>query len=224
MAASSTLHLGISDDVFAARVRDVFDAIPPAALVANPAQSEMEAFRQALKISLALVVFAAIGGRRDLHHILKLLHMGVLAVDERSRGVDEPFLRAIRSPRSPREDHYTKCVKTWCAMAGHALISMGMPRKEAARKVADVVNRHAFLPRKRSGISVGWRSVLNWMARWDDGDLRFCPPSIAFGDAFNLLEQGQPSAAQRKLLNLLIEGLNERKNFQLYPRETSAVS
>src|ERR1700730_10128606 len=61
-------------ETFATRLREVFDAIPQKALAANPAASEMEAFKHALKISLSLVVFAAMGGRRDLHHIIKSLH------------------------------------------------------------------------------------------------------------------------------------------------------
>jgi hypothetical protein len=45
-----------------------------------------------------------------------------------------------------------------------------------------------------------------------------------FGDAFHLLDQGNPSVARRKLLKVLTEHLNERKNFQMYPPETSVVS
>jgi hypothetical protein len=186
--------------------------------MADPAASDMEAFRRALKICLALVVFAAMGGRRDLQHIIKSLHLGVLAAEDRSRGVDEPLLRARRSPSNPREDQYSRCVKTWSAMACLALVSMGMSRKEAARKVADVVNKHGFLPPKRSGISVVPRSVLNWVARWHDGDLKFYGyAEYEFSEAFHLLDQGRCGAARRKLLSVLIDRLNERKNFQLYP-------
>ena len=225
-AATLTLQLG-NWTSFKARARELFAAIPPAVLAADPAESEMEAFRRALKISLAVVVFAADDRREPQHiilqHLIKSLHKGVLAIEERSRGVDEPFLRATRSPTSPRENQYTKCVKTWCAMAGHALVSMGTPREEAAGNVADIVNKHKFLPTKRSGISIGPRSVLNWMARWDDGDLKF-PYQDEFGDAFHLLDQGRPSAARRKLLKMLTDCLNERKNFQMYPPENSVVS
>ena len=41
------------------------------------------------------------------------------------------------------------------------------------------------------------------------------------GDAFRL---SKPSAARRKLLKVLTDRLNERKNFQMYPPETSVVS
>jgi hypothetical protein len=226
-AAELTLQLGDWES-FKACARDLFAAIPPAVLAADPAESEMESFRRALKISLAVVVFAADDRREPQHiilqHIIKSLHKGVLAIEERSRGVDEPFLRATRSPTSPRENNYTKCVKTWCAMAGHALVSMGIPREEAAGNVADLVNRHKFLPPKRSGISIGPRSVLNWMARWDDGDLKFIWRPDDFGDAFQLFDQGKPSAARRKLLKMLTDHLNERKNFQMYPSENSVVS
>jgi hypothetical protein len=110
-------------------------------------------------------------------------------------------------------------------MAGHALVKMGVRRAEAAQQVADVVKKHRFLPAKRSGSSVGRRSVQNWMARWDDGNLKFlCNPAHEFGDAFDLLDQGRPDAARRKIQNLLADRLNERKSFKLYPRETSAVS
>jgi hypothetical protein len=227
-AATWTLQLGDWTS-FKARARELFAAIPPAVLAADPAESEMEAFRRALKISLAVVVFAADDRREPQHiilqHLIKSLHKGVLAIEERSRGVDEPLLRATRSSTSPRENQYTKCVKTWCAMAGHALVSMGISEKEAAGNVADIVNRHKFLPPKRSGISIGLRSVLNWMARWNDGDLKFpCYPEVEFGDAFHLLDQGNPNVARRKLLKILTDRLNERKNFQMYPLETSAVS
>jgi hypothetical protein len=53
-----TLQLGDWTS-FKARARELFAAIPPAVLAADPAESEMEAFRRALKISLAVAVFAA---------------------------------------------------------------------------------------------------------------------------------------------------------------------
>ena len=118
-----------------------------------------------------------------------------------------------------------KCVKTWCAIAAHALVLMRCPKKEAARCVAEVVNKQKFLLPKRSGISVDPRSVLNWMARWDDGDLKvFNDGWCAFHEAFDLFNQGQPRAARHKLLNVLSDLLDERRNFQMYPEETGSVS
>jgi hypothetical protein len=59
------------------------------------------------------------------------------------------------------------------------------------------------------------------------GEIRACGNNLTmrlFGDAFHLLDQGNPSVARRKLLKVLTEHLNERKNFQMYPPETSVVS
>jgi hypothetical protein len=212
-------------DVLAVRLRDAFDAIPVQALAADPTACEIEAFASALKLCLALVVSASVGGRRDLQHIIRSLHMGVLAVEDRLLGFDEPLLQAKRSPSAKREDKYTKCVKTWCAMAGLSLVSMGVPRSKAAAKVAHVMNKHRFLPPKRSGISVVPRSVLKWMARWENGDLKyFGEATYEFRDAFVLSERGRAKAAEQKLLGILVERVTESKNFQLYPRESRAGS
>jgi hypothetical protein len=101
----------------------------------------------------------------------------------------------------------------------------GSVKKKAAAKVADVVNKQQFLPPKRSGISIVPRSVLNWMARWDEGDLRYLGYAwMEFRDAFELSDQGRSKAAERKLLEILVERVTERKNFKLFPRETTAVS
>jgi hypothetical protein len=218
LAAGNILRLGWYDKAFAARVRDVFDAIPLKALEIETGLSELETFRQVLMIALALVVHAGMGGRRDLHHIIQSLHKGVLAIDDRMRGVDEPFLRARYDPKRPREDDYVKCVKTWCAMAGHALLAMGVSKKEAAKGLADVVNRHKFLPAKVSGNSVGLRSVMIWMAKWDNGDYKaLYDPWQEFRDAFEIFDQGRPIAARRKLLEVLTHRLRDRRNFRLYP-------
>ena len=91
---------------FADRLGDVFDAIPQKALMADPAEFDVEAFGRALKFCLALVTLASMGGRTRLRHLLTSLHRGVVAVDDRLRGIDEPLLRAIRSPSAEREDDY----------------------------------------------------------------------------------------------------------------------
>jgi hypothetical protein len=63
------------------------------------------------------------------------------------------------------------------------------------------------------------------MARWDDGDLKYLGyASMEFRDAFELSDQGRSQAAERKLLETLVERVTERKNFQLFPRETTAGS
>ena len=175
---------------------------------ADPTTSDIEAFGRALKFCLALVVFASIGGRDDLRHILQSLHMGVLAVEDRLRGVDEPLLRAKHSPTAGREDQYVKCVRTWSAMAALALVEMGMPRKQAAKKVAgNGVELTPILPPKRSGLTVVPRSVVNWMTRWEDGDLKYFGDARSeFRDAFLLLDQGHAKGAERnKLLAILAE-------------------
>jgi hypothetical protein len=212
-------------DGFAVRLREAFEAIPVKAVATDPTASDIETFGRALKFCLALVVLASIGGRDDLRHILQSLHKGVVAVEDRLRGFDEPLLRARHSPTAGREDQYVKCVKTWSAMAALTLVEMGMPRKQAAKKVADVLNRNQFLPPKRSGITVVPRSVVNWMARWEDGDLKYYGDArFEFRDAFLLLDQGHAKGAERKLLAILTERLRERRDFQLFPKETSALS
>jgi hypothetical protein len=56
------------------------------------------------------------------------------------------------------------------------------------------------------------------MTRWEEGDLKFPgDPNGEFEVAFKLLAQRQPDAARRKLLEILRDRLQERKNFQLYP-------
>ena len=47
---------------------------------------------------------------------------------------------------------------------------------------------------------------------------------MEFRDAFELSDQGRSKAAERKLLEILVERVTERKNFKLFPRETTAVS
>jgi hypothetical protein len=119
---------------FGDRLGNVFDAIPQEALAADPAESDTEAFARALKFCLALITLASMGGRTRLGHVLTSLHKGVVAVDDRLRGIDEPLLGAIRSPSAARDDHYARCVKTWCAMAGWSLVSMGVPKKKRPQR------------------------------------------------------------------------------------------
>ena len=159
-------------------------------------------------------------GRSDLLPIVRSMHKLVVAIDERERGFDEPLLDVNKSPRSLREDRYTRCVKTQCAMAARALIAVGLTQSSAAEAVAKVVNRNVFLPVKRSGLSVVARSVINWMTRWDAGDLTFwCDPDIEFRLALGLFEEGKPKAAQRCVLTTLTEILKERWKYRLYPEE-----
>jgi hypothetical protein len=132
------------------------------------------------------------GVRHDLQHVLRSLHMGVLAVEDRLRGIDEPLLRASYSPTAIRGDHYTKCVKTWSAIALLALVTLGVPKTRAAKEVADVLNNHQFLPAKRSGKSITPRSVVNWVARYVAGDLKFVNnPEWEFQEALVLSDQGR---------------------------------
>jgi hypothetical protein len=232
-AAELTLRLGPWADnngqatgvnEFASLVRGMFDHIPQHALVLDSAASELETIKFSVRVCLALMVFAAMGGRRDLQYLIRSVHKLMVAIDERTHGFDEPLLQVSRSSKSAREDRYAKCVKTWCAMAGHSLVAMGVPKRLATARVADVVNKNEFLPPKRSGVSVVPRSVMNWMTRWDNGDLKFMGDAdTEFRDAFDNLNKGYPLIAQRKVLTLLAKRLTERRKFQLFPQETSAV-
>jgi hypothetical protein len=226
-AADMILRLGfwgssqaIRVSEFEKAIRDVCDRIPESALEVDPTASEIERIKHASKVCLALLVFAASGGRRRLHHIVKSMHKLVLALDDRVNGFDEPLLRVNRSPEKRREDRYAKCVKTWCAIACSVLIAMELPKGAAAEKIASIINKHKLLPSKISGTSIVARSVINWMRRWEDGDLVFLGDAdTEFHKSFDYFDKGHKAAARQKVLEILTERLIERKKYRLFTEE-----
>jgi hypothetical protein len=132
----------------------------------------------------------------------KLLH----ALYERDHGFDEPFFSVRpRVPKQPRESLYVKKVKAISAEACDALMSFGV--KDAAKQVADVLNKSGFLPVKTNGKSVVARSVLNWRSRMKAGDLKFIwlneKEGSLFPKAYRLCDLGRVDAARRRVLRFL---------------------
>jgi hypothetical protein len=203
----------------AAAVSAIFDLIPKGVLEIDAQASELERFKHSVKVCLAILVSGARGGRRsDLEEIIKSLHKLVVAIDTRLHGFEEPLLNINRSPKNRRDDRYTVCVKTWCAIAGHTLLKMNMNQDSAARAIADVVNKNKFLRPKISGIAVVPRSIKNWMRAWHEGRLSFVSDAeTEFREALDLAEKGKIPSARRLVTKILTERLYERKKFQLYP-------
>jgi hypothetical protein len=91
-------------------------------------------------------------------------------------------------------------------MACYVLASFGVPKHVAARKVAKVLNEVRFFNEKGRG----GRSVLNWMFRWQNGDLPILGSYVDFFiDAYYLRNKGRPEAAQREALRVLAEFLTD---------------
>jgi len=206
-------------------VSAIFDLIPKSVLAIDSRVSELERFKHSVKVCLAILVFGARGGRRrDLEEIIKSLHKLVVAIDTRLHGFAEPLLNINRSPRNRRDDRYTTCVKTWCAVAGHTLLKMNMNQDSAARAIAEVVNKNKFLRPKSTGIAVVPRSITNWMREWDEGRLLFINPvDFEFKEALDLAGKGKILTARRRVIKILTERLYERKEFQLYQSVVEAA-
>jgi hypothetical protein len=198
----------------AALARAFFDAVPPSALVISPTASPRAGFKRALNVCIAIVGLAVlehrvgstvVEHRSDLEPLLFSLCAGRDAVSERDRGFEEPLLRpSRRSPDMPREDLHAREAKSMSGMACYVLVSFGVPKSVAGRKVAKVVNDSGFL-----GKGAGGRSILNWMSRWQKLDglpyLGYC--TYVFCDAYNLADKGRSEAAQREVLRVLAEFL-----------------
>jgi hypothetical protein len=194
-------------DLVASRARDLFDAIPAEGLLLPDGASGRERFRHALRISYYVVMLAYMfEGQNNIEKMFYALQAGLFAVQERDRGFDEPFLRLRqRSPRQSRESHFARIVKAVAAEACEALIQFGV--KDAARQVAEILNRNDFLPIKANGKAVVPKSVLNWRSRFLTGDLKFRWMSeegaSLFPNAYRLFREGRPEAARRRVLRFL---------------------
>jgi hypothetical protein len=210
----------------AALFRRAFGAIPSSALKMNPRFSEREAFNHALLICSTIVGLAVMEipedlksvkeDRSDLDRIFHLLRRGMIAIQDRDRGLDEPLFRPTpRSPRMPRESQYDQFVKSLSAAACYTLIKFGVSKKHAADEIADLLTKDNFLGRKsRNQSSAVGRSILNWMARWErGGDLHyFGTPDILFKTAYDLVGQGRGAdVARRGVLHSLKDHLNDLK-------------
>jgi hypothetical protein len=79
--------------------------------------------------------------------------------------------------------------------------------KDAAKQVADVLNKSGFLPVKTNGKSVVARSVLNWRSRIKAGNLKFRwlqeKDCSLFPKAYRLARLGRVDAARRRVLRFL---------------------
>jgi hypothetical protein len=146
--------LGVSlwegvDDVVA-RARSLFGAITPN-VATGAVVPPLDGFKDALEICLLLTSLGRSDGRADLERMAQALHTGLTAVHERQRGYDEPFFRARhRSPRDPRESLTILRVKSMAVIAYDTLLSFELESTEAARQVAEVINRNQLLPPKRT--------------------------------------------------------------------------
>jgi hypothetical protein len=196
-------------DAVVSRARHLLDSIPPAGLASRNGAPSREIFSHALNIwAQILLLVYVIDGRKnsELEKLAFSLQTGLIALKERDRGFDEPFLRArTRSPDESRETLYIRTVKAVAAEACEALLQFGA--KDAARQVADIINRNDFLPRKINGKAVVARSVLNWHSRLRSGDLKFIWLSERWGslfpNAYRLFREGRPDAARRRAIRYL---------------------
>jgi hypothetical protein len=193
-------------DVVVTHARNLFDAIAPTALATSAGASDQEKLRHALNICVAIVALAFMGGRKDLEDIVYSLQSGRDALEEHDRGFEHPLLRVRpRSANQSRESLHDWFVKAACAEACEALLKFGV--KDAARQVADVINRKQLLPLKTSGKAVVARSVMNWYARRRAGNLRPIWPApqgwCIFPKAFKLWSEGKPDAARHAVLRSL---------------------
>jgi hypothetical protein len=155
---------------------------------------------------LYILALASVKEGDDLWRLATALQIGFRALRERDHGFDEPFFRVRpRVPNQSRESLYVKKVKAISAEACDALMRFGV--KDAAKQVADVLNKSGFLPVKTNGKSVVARSVLNWRARMKAGDLKFIwlneKEGSLFPNACRLSELGRVDAARRRVLRFL---------------------
>lgn len=204
-------------DHLAELVRAVFEAVPRRGLGVEPSDSERDLLRRGLKIFSTLLALALTRPGAGKHHsalklLLYSLYEGIAAMDERDRGFDEPLLRARpRTADMPRETDYERQIKSLASMASAELIRYGLPKQNAAREVAKVVNRSSALrPKSHKETSVVSKSILNWTVRYSAGDLPIMGfHHVVFAEAIKLRREGKSDAARQKVLSILREGLDE---------------
>jgi hypothetical protein len=192
-------------NVIEAHARNLFDSIPPEALKTKAGASDREIFVHALNICHVIVMLAFKSGRQDLADIAYSLQKGRAALFDRNRGFDEPLLRARpKLPNGSRESLQDWYVKAALAEACEQLQKFG--GKNAARLVADVINRKQLFPVKANGKVVVARTVLNWYRRRRAGDLKpfwNLPGGVLFPKAQKLWREGKRDAARITLLHNL---------------------
>jgi hypothetical protein len=188
-------------DVVQQEAITLFDAFGPNALSAG--SSPLESFKKALDICACLTTLAAVR-RPSLRWLADALAEGLLAVKERTRGFDEPLLRAApRTARQPRESYLPVATKTLAGEACHLMIEWGI--KDAAKKVAKVIGDNDFLKRRSNGKSVVPRTILNWRSRYREGNLRRL--IWHFVEATDLFHAGRRSEAEKAILSTLQDHL-----------------
>ncbi len=195
-------------DVVASRARHLLDAIPAEALSVQDGATGRESFLHALRVCLYIMMLAyQLGGqKKDIEKMVYALQAGFFAVRERDRGFDEPLLRVRRrSPQQSRESHFARIIKAAAAEACEALIQFGV--KDAARQVAEILNRKKLLPIKANAKAVVPKTVQNWHRRLLTGDLKivwmFEEGTRLFPNAYRLFREGRPEAARRRVLRFL---------------------
>jgi hypothetical protein len=211
--ANQILHVHYPEgvDVLADRAKSLFDAIATSALTVDPDASDRDLFYKSVEIWTTIIQLAVINGRSDLEPMGIALNSGLIALEERKKGFDEPLLRAPRRSRHQRRDaYYVRQLKVLSADACFLLRQHGV--RDAASQIAKVINRDGLLPHKRNGKAIVAKSVLNWQRgdryfRW-----LFLPEMTnRFSRAKKLWDDGHSFVAQQKALRELSKRLKEMR-------------
>jgi hypothetical protein len=225
--ANQIFHVSIFHGVdgLTDRVKALFDAIPSSALAISPEASDRDILYKSLKMWMTIIQLAVFNGRPDLERMGVASHAGLVALEEREKGFDEPLLRARRRLRNePRETFYVNQLKALSAEAVRHLQNFGI--RDATSQVAKAINRGGFLPEKHNGKSVVARSISNWSERGRVGrpGIRvrwlFRPEMTRFRRASELWRQGRPKAAQQAVLQELSDRLKQIRRFDRMEMET----
>jgi hypothetical protein len=217
--ANQLLHVCFPEgvDLLTKLAISIFDLIPPNVLPVSAEVSDRDVFYKAVEFWLTIVQLAFANGRSDLERMGNALHAGLVALDERKKGFDEPLFRARRRLRQePRDTYYIRQLKVLASEACYLLQHYG--RRDATSQVAKVIDRGNFLPAKRNGMSIGARSVLNWTAQrkkrayyhW-----QFRPQVNRFPEATAFWGQGRREAAQQAVLRELAAYLKGMGRFRV---------
>jgi hypothetical protein len=197
-------------DDLADRARSLFDAIPESSLTIDPESSDRDLFYKAVKMWMVILQLAVINGRPDLERIGEAVNFGLIALEEREKGFDEPLLHARkRSRKEPRDTHYVRQLKAISGLACSDLVQYGMTN--AAIEIARLINRGGFLPPKQNGKAITAKSVSNWQWRRWSFRWSFLPEMNRFDKASLLWHEGHREAAQQAVLRELSERLKKMK-------------
>jgi hypothetical protein len=191
--------------------KSLFEIIPNSRLALGKETSDRDVFHTAVELMFLIVQLAMVNGRADLDRVGVALHAGLVALDERKRGFDEPLLRAARrSSRQGRDSFYVRQTKAWAVEAYRLLVVFGV--KDAATQVAKLINNRSFLPPKRNGTAIVARSIKNWSKQSTFHFTWLSRPKMShFENARKLWVEGKHGGARREVLRELSERLKEMK-------------